>query len=311
MDISIVIVSYNVADYLDRCLESVGRETRRRHEIIVVDNGSNDHSLHVIKEKYPQVVVIENQQNRGFAAANNQGFLKASGRYVFMLNPDTLIQEGAVDKLADFMDRNPDVGISGPRNLNPDGTLQMNCHHFPTLAGAFWEYLQLKRFFPESRCFGREHMTYWNYDDIREVNWITGSSLMMRKDVLKEMGGLDERFFMYSEECDLCYRAKQAGRPTFFFPEASIIHFGGQSALSQKEFDLQGRMILKHLFQSRFYFFKKHYGRQRELGLKIITVIYYGISFSKNKILFWKQDRRERMAAARTIIQQSLAGGPQ
>ena len=308
MDISIVIVSYNVAEYLDRCLESIRKEMRRQHEIIVVDNGSSDDSLLVVKAKHPRSIIIQNGQNRGFAAANNQGFQKASGKYVFLLNPDTLVLEGSVDKLADFMDWHPEIGISGPRNLNPDGSLQMNCHHFPTLTGVLWDYLQFRRYFPRSRIFGREHMTYWDYDDTREVDWITGSSLMIRKEILNELGGLDEGFFMYSEECDLCYRARKAGWMTAFIPEAAIIHFGGQSALAEKEFNLQDRMILEHFFQSRYYFFRKHYGRLREVGLKIITVIYYGISFIKNRILLRKKGRVERMKAARTIIRQSLAG---
>ncbi len=308
MDISFVIVSYNVAEYLDRCLESIEKEMRRRYEIIVIDNGSSDDSLQVIGTRHPQAIVIQNRENRGFAAANNQGFQKASGQYIFMLNPDTLVMEGSIDKLADFMDVHKKIGISGPRNLNPDGSLQRNCHHFPTLSGALWDYLQFRRYFPRSRIFGREHMTYWDYGDTREVDWITGSSLMIRKDMLNELGGLDEGFFMYSEECDLCYRARKAGWKTVFFPEAAIIHFGGQSSLSRQEFNPHDRMILEYLFQSRYYFFRKNYGRSREAALKMITMIYYGISFVKNKIFYRKPDRRERMEAARTIIRQSLAG---
>lgn len=302
MDVTIVIVSYNVSELLEECLASIEKETFCDHEIIVVDNHSSDGSAEIAKAIHPEIALINNPTNVGFARANNQAFRRARGRYVFMLNPDTRILGSAIDKLVRFMDAHPEAGASGPKNLNSDLSLQYNCHHFPSVSTVLMEFLQLRRFFPKSRLFGRAQMTYWTYDEIRPVDYITGCSLMIRREVLERLGYLDERFFMYSEETDFCFRLKRNNLKTLFYPGASIVHYGGQSSLAQNFHRVHSRTITRHEFESRYYFFRKNYGRGREFILRILDILYFSLSLLKNGFLFFKKGRQERIAEAHIAL---------
>jgi GT2 family glycosyltransferase len=306
VEVSIVIVSYNVANYLKECIRSIKRETICNYEIIVIDNNSEGHTVELLRTQHPDVTLIRNDLNLGFAKANNQGFKIANGRYVFMLNPDTLILNGAVDKLIQFLDEHPEIGACGPKNLNPDLTLQHNCHHFPSLTLEIFKFLQLKRFFPKNRLFGREHMSYWDYGNIRAVDWITGCSLMIRKDVLDRIGGLDENYFLYSEECDFCYQMKQQGKKIFYFPQAEIIHYGGESSVTQNYERLHSRTITKHLYVSRYYFYRKNYGKIQEFVLRFLDILYFILSLLKNKIQIFKKDRKDRITCAKIVLNLAL-----
>jgi GT2 family glycosyltransferase len=306
MDVSIVIVSYNVAGYLRGCLDSIRKETSCAHEIIVVDNNSTDDSVAIAGSFMPGLKLVQKHENVGFARANNQGFGMAQGRYIFMLNPDVVVMDRAIDKLVDFMDKNPEIGACGPKNVSPDMSLQLNCHHFPTLSMILVEYLRLKRKFQKRRFFGREHMTYWSYDEVKDVDWITGASLMIRKEALDEVGWLDEDYFMYSEESDLCYRLKKKRWRVAFYPEASILHYGGQSSLSQQQQTVHSKTITKYLHQSRYLFFRKNYGKGREWLLRALDILYFSLSYVKNKVQFRKSDRQEKMDYARIVLRLAL-----
>lgn len=307
MDVTFAIVSFNVADFLDKCLYSIKKETSCKYEIIVVDNASQDKSVKIVQIHHPEVILKPLSENVGFAKANNIAFQSASGRYIFMLNPDTLILDGAVDKLVRFMDTHPEAGVCGPKNLNSDLTLQHNCHHFPSLTQVLTEYLQLRRFFPKNRYFGREHMSYWNYDETKEVDWITGCSLFIRSEIFKKIGLLDEKYFMYSEECDFCYRMKINNLKTFFYPCAAIIHYGGQSSLVQNQHKVFSKTITKHFFKSRYRFFRKNYGEIREFYLRILDMIYYSLSLLKNILIVTKKNRQERISSALAILRQTIS----
>lgn len=302
MDVTVVIVSYNVADLLDKCIESIKIETSCQYEIIVVDNNSEDNSVEMLTTKHSDVIFIQNRTNLGFSKANNQAFRISKGRYIFMLNPDTVILNGAIDKLVDFMDTQHKAGACGPKNTDQKGRLQHNCHHFPDLLMRVVECLQLKRLFPQHRYFGREHMTYWSYDEIKEVDWITGCSLLIRREALQQVGLLDEKYFMYSEETDLCYRLRKRGWQILFYPLAYIIHYGGESALSQFKEKVFSKSITNYLFATRYYFFKKNYGYLRWFGLKTLDTLYYLIIIIKN--LFRKDVslRRTRIEEAKTVL---------
>jgi GT2 family glycosyltransferase len=302
MDVTIVIVSYNVANFLNDCLYSIKKETRCSYEVIVVDNYSEDNTVEIVQNQHPDIKLIKNQRNEGFAKANNRGFKIAKGRYILMLNPDTVILDKAIDKLVRFMDTHPKAGACGPKNFYPDLSLQHNCHHFPSLVMTFFECLQLRRFFPKKRLFGREQMTYWTYDEVRDVDWITGCSLMIRKTALDGVGFLDENYFIYSEECDFCYRLKQKKWKILFFPGASIIHYYGQSSSAQNPHKAKAKTATRYYFESRYYFFKKNFGRGREFLLRLIDIIYYSLSFLRNKIMLWKGDREERMRYAEIVL---------
>ena len=302
MDVTVVIISYNVAELLNKCITSIKRETNCSHEIIVVDNNSKDNSVEMLKTYHPDVRLIQNEMNVGFAKANNQAFKKAKGRYLLMLNPDTIVLDSAIDKLVKFMDEHPGIGACGPKNLNPDMTLQHNCHHFPTLYTRLVEHLQLTRFFPRTKVFGREHMTYWDYNEIKEVDWITGCSLLIRKKALDQVGLLDEKYFMYTEETDLCFRLKKAKWKTVFYPLAAIIHYGGQSALSQNKEKVFAKSIITYLFTTRYYFFKKHYGYTSYIILKIIDFLYYSLIFIKNIFRFDRNIRKVKLEQSKTVL---------
>jgi GT2 family glycosyltransferase len=306
MNVSIVIVSFNVADLLNECLRSIKRETSCEYEIFVVDNGSKDNSVPIVKAQHPDVQVIQNETNLGFARANNRGFRLARGRYIFMLNPDTLLSNGTIDKLLDFMDNNSDIGVCGPKVLNPDLTIQYTCHHFPSISITLTKYLQLQRFFPRIRLFGRELMTYWKYDEIKEVDWITGCALLIRQKALEDVGYLDENYFMYSEECDLSYRMKKNNLKTVFFPGSTIIHYGGQSAFTQKKHSVHESTITNYLFESKYYFFKKNHGQTSEFIIRVLDLMYYSIVLLKNKMMVSKKNRKDKISFARSVILTAL-----
>jgi hypothetical protein len=206
----------------------------------------------MIKEKFPQVTLIENSENKGFAAANNQGIRIAQGRYILLLNSDTLILDNAIFKTVAFADTHPEAAVVGCKVLNPDRTLQRTCFMFPSLLNMVLSSTYLYKLFPRSKFFGREQMTWWDRNDIREVDVVTGCFMLVRREAVEQIGLLDERFFMYGEETDWCYRFKQGGWKILFTPSAEIIHLGGASTKQAGS-----KMALEYV-ASMLRFFKKH-----------------------------------------------------
>lgn len=256
MELSIIIVAWNTRDILMDCLESIVRHSpSRASEIIVVDNASADGTADSVRRGFPQVLVLSNDVNRGFAAANNQGMERASGQYILLLNPDTIVHPQSLDSLCEFMDRHEDVAICGPRLLNGDGTLQQSARRFPTFRGALHKYTVLR-----SLGIFRAHYVRWMMKDFAhdrqmDVDQVMGSALLLRRSLLERIGIMDERFFMYYEEVDLCYRVKQAGGRVVFVPDAVITHLGGQSS---KQVPVDRYVIL---MESLLRYFRKHRGR--------------------------------------------------
>ena len=253
-DLSIIIVSYKVKELLINCLKSIYRqESDLNFEVIVVDNCSKDGSVKMVRELFPETKLLENKQNLGFAHANNQGFFQSNGRNILFLNPDTVVLPGAFKKTVRFIDQHPEIGVVGCKILNPDGSLQYSCRSFPNLLNYFLESTFLYKIFPGNRIVGRFYMTHFEYDLTEEVDVILGAFLLIKREVLKEVGKFDERFFIYSEETDLCYRVRKAGKKVLFFPEAEIIHYGGSST----SFDSMGMVQQEH--KSRFLFMRKYH----------------------------------------------------
>lgn len=231
VDISIVIVSWNTRDILRDCLRSIGEEAGSLCcETIVVDNASADDSVQMVRREFPQVRLIENAENRGFAAANNQGIAVAQGRYILLLNSDTVVLDKAIAKTVAFADAHPDAGMIGCRVLNADRTLQPTCFMYPSLFNMLLSSTCLYKAFPRSPFFGRECMTWWDRDDVRQVEVVDGCYMLVRREAMEQVGLLDETFFMYGEETDWCYRFQQAGWKNVFCPHAQIIHLKGQSS---------------------------------------------------------------------------------
>jgi GT2 family glycosyltransferase len=255
LDISIVVVNWNTKDLLQRALSCIYSTVEDlSHEVIVVDNNSDDGSQEMLQTKFPQVRLIQNRENVGFARANNQGLAIAEGRYLLLLNSDAFLQPGALKTMVRVMDAFPDTGAAGCRLYYEDGSLQPSAYSFSTLSTELWQALWLDRLFPSSRLFGKYRMSYWHFDDQRVVDWVMGACILLRADAIRQVGGLDERFFMYSEEMDLCYRLKQAGWKVRFIPNASAIHVWGGSS-----YQLPEQTFLR-LYNSRALFFRKHYG---------------------------------------------------
>jgi GT2 family glycosyltransferase len=231
MKLSIIIVSWNVKEDLSRCLHSLEENPpSSKYEVIVVDNGSSDGTIESIRNHFPGVHFIANSDNRGFAAANNQGIEKSQGEYVLFLNPDTIIDSNCLNILMDFMDKNEDVGVCGPKLLYGDGTVQRSVRRFPSFRGALHRHTIFKILKIFKSDYEKWVMRDFKYDRQMEVDQVMGAALMTRRSIIKTVGMMDEIFFVYYEEVDLCYRIKQAGWRIVFLPEAKITHLGGRSS---------------------------------------------------------------------------------
>lgn len=269
IDVSIIIVNWNTSELLDRCLLSIdGTVNEIKYEVIVVDNASTDDSVAHIRDRFENVVIIENEENVGFAKANNQGIEVARGKYILLLNSDTFLHEGSVKTLVRYMESYPGTGVAGCRLYYEDGTLQRSCSSFPTLLTETWQLLWLDKLFPRNQVFGQYLMTYWDLDDFREVDCILGACMIIRREAIEEIGLLDEVFFMYSEEVDLCYRLKLANWKVRFVPEATATHIWGGSANQ-----VHHTKTFLRLYRSRVLFFRKHYGIARTMLYKLILLL--------------------------------------
>jgi GT2 family glycosyltransferase len=269
VDLSIIIVNWNTRDLLSRCLKAVYSNLGKLDaEVLVVDNASSDDSIEYIQREYPQVRIFQNEDNIGFSRANNRGIAEARGRYYLLLNTDTFVHPNALETLVRFMDEHPEAGAGGCRLYYEDGSLQRSCTSFPTLSTELWQALWLDRIFPESKIFGKYWMTYWDFNDVREVDSIIGACMMLRRETINEVGAFDESYFMYSEEVDLCYRMKKAGWKVLFTPKATATHiWGGTSKRIQEE------TTFLRLYRSRMKFFRKHYGRPAAFGFKLVLTV--------------------------------------
>ncbi|HWY12532.1 MAG TPA: glycosyltransferase [Bacteroidia bacterium] len=230
-DLSIIIVNYNVKHFVEQCLHSVINASKKLNvEIFVVDNNSVDGSVPFIKQKFPQVKLIENITNTGFSVANNQGIKQSTGKYVLLLNPDTVVQEDTFEKVITFMNQHPDAGGLGIKMVDGKGNfLPESKRGLPTPAVAFYKIFGLAKLFPRSKKFGQYHLTYLDKDKTNVIDVLSGAFMLLRKETLDKIGLLDETFFMYGEDIDLSYRIALCGYKNYYFADSSIIHYKGES----------------------------------------------------------------------------------
>lgn len=235
MDVSVVIVNWNTRDLLRDCLASIVRETQGiSYEIFVVDNASKDGSGQMCRDEFPQVALISNDVNRGFAAANNIAMQRTSGRYTLLLNPDTIVLDNAIGRCVAYADEHPDIGVLGCRVLEREGQLQRTGFSFPSLSTLFCQLSGLCRLFPRSPIFSKAQLGWWERDSIKDIDVISGMFMLVRQTAIRQVGLMDERFFVYAEETDWCFRFAQAGWRRVFYPHAQIIHIdGGSKSTSQ------------------------------------------------------------------------------
>jgi len=253
-DLSVCIVSWNTRADLRAALASVfARAGEAAFEVIVVDNASTDGSAEMVREEFPAAQLIVNRWNRGFAAGNNQALRRARGRYELLLNSDTVVHAGAFAELVRFMDAHPDAGAVGPRTLNPDGTLQYSCRRFPTLATGLFRKAPLGRLIPDNRWNRKYLMSDWVHDVAREVDWVSGAAMCLRSEAVRQVGALDEGYYMYCEDVDWCYRARRAGWKIYYLPQAVITHAIARSS------DQRPLRMVAEFHRSMLRFYRKHY----------------------------------------------------
>jgi GT2 family glycosyltransferase len=229
MTVSAIVVTYNGMPWIERCLESI-----RDYETIVVDHGSTDGTLDLVRERFSEAKLIE-QENRGFGVGYNRGMRASEADYYLLLNSDAWVLGDAVERLVRFADANPRAAVVGPRLRNPDGTLQRSVRGFPTLWRLSTEYLFLRKLAPRSRALNAFYAGDFQHDRVLDADFLMAACLLVRRKATAEVGLFNERYFMFSEEVDWCYRFRQAGWRVVFFPEAEAVHVGGASW--KKEFD--------------------------------------------------------------------------
>jgi GT2 family glycosyltransferase len=231
-DVTVCVVNWNTSSLLHACLLSVlGLETELDVEVIVVDNASDDGSVSMVRESLPQVTLIENDTNLGFAKANNQAIRQSSGEYILLLNSDTqFIEQDTLDRMVSQLTARPDAGVIAPQLLNPDGSIQRSVRKFPTIWGVFCHFSGIARVFRTSPLFNDYLMEYWDHNELAEVEQPMGACLLIRREVLEEVGLLSEEFFMYYEDVEFCWRVVQRGWSILFSPDAKVLHHGGCSA---------------------------------------------------------------------------------
>lgn len=270
IDLSIIIVSFNTKVLLRNCLTSIYQtKGDARFEIIVVDNCSTDKSPDMVKAQFPEVRLIENKENRGFAAANNQGIKQARGEFILLLNSDTIVLDNAIGKSVKFLKNKANVGALGCKLINTDGSPQPSARaSFSTLIGVFLKKTGILALLP--RVFREKYGVTTSYENTREVATVKGAFLLLRKKALDQVGLLDERFFMYAEEVDLCFRLKVADWKVCFFSDAVVTHHGGGSA---KTIDQQQKMQRQRIVSSLL-FRKKHYSSIYFLSSRCLAVAF-------------------------------------
>jgi N-acetylglucosaminyl-diphospho-decaprenol L-rhamnosyltransferase len=258
--LSVIIVNWNTWNLLRDCVGSLNDEKGIGSEIIVVDNGSTDGSPDRLKVEFPEVLLVANRGNHGFTTASNQGIRVSQGEYVLLLNSDTWIPKGSMALLVHFMNEHPEAGACGPRLVRPDGTPQPYAFgRDPTV-----NYLLTRWFY---RLLFHRYLHDWTTDHIQEVDWVSGACLMVRREIIDQIGLLDENFFMYFEDNDWCLRMRQHGWKIYYNPRVSVIHHGGQSLG-------QNPAAHRAYYRSLKYFYEKHYGPLARLLLKVSLIPY-------------------------------------
>ncbi|MBI5326081.1 MAG: glycosyltransferase [Ignavibacteriae bacterium] len=291
-DISVIIVNYNVKDFLFQCLKSVEkasdlvRKSGFTTEIIVVDNNSTDGSIDYLLQNFPNVNFISLSDNLGFGKANNIGVEKSSGKYLLILNPDTVIEEDNLLKMFNYMESNPEIGAAGCKVLNSDGSFQLSCRRgLPTPWASFSKLFGLQKLFPKSKFFGKYNLTYRSIDETYYIDILIGAYMFVKREAFESVGGFDEIYFMYGEDIDLCYSIQRKGWKISYFHETSIIHYKGESTRrsSIKE--------LYHFYNAMEIFSKKYYNSSRfylfiiKLGINIRTLAAYFMKFKRQILI--------------------------
>ncbi|MGA2332389.1 MAG: glycosyltransferase family 2 protein [Syntrophales bacterium] len=269
VDISIIIVSWNAKGLLEKCLDSISNISNRyRSETIVVDNASTDGAPELVKNKFPEVKLIQNAVNLGFARANNIGITEGVGRYICLINSDVVVPEHCLDHMCEYMDANLEIGVLAPKVLNPDGTLQYTCREFPSFWNNLCRAFALDTTFPRSSIFGRQFMTYWSHDKVSDVDYVSGCFMLVRKSALEQVGLLDEEFFFYAEDKDWCKRFWDAGWHVVYDPLVQVYHHNaGSSSKDPVKFYIEE-------IRANLQYYKKHHNQLSKMAFILTTILH-------------------------------------
>jgi N-acetylglucosaminyl-diphospho-decaprenol L-rhamnosyltransferase len=324
VDLTVIVVSWNVRDLLRRCLRSAfgtrhagagssleqhpGAEPQPTVELVVVDNASVDGSPEMIRAEFPDVHLIVNDQNQGFTVGNNQGLAVSQGRYLLLLNPDTEVVGDALATMVRYMDDHPEVGVLGPQLRFPDGSLQSSRRRFPTFVTTLVESTIVQEWWTDSGVLRRYYMADTPDDAVQPVDWVVGACFLVRRQAYEQVGGLDEGFFMYSEELDWCKRIKDAGWQVVYLPTAAVIHHEGKSS----EQVVPARHV--HFQSSKVRYVRKHLGSFQAEVLRWFLLATYLYQLAR-EVLKWlvghkRPLRVERIKAYRQVLHSGLRAQP-
>jgi N-acetylglucosaminyl-diphospho-decaprenol L-rhamnosyltransferase len=307
-DLTVIIVNWNVRPLLERCLLSVTESAQQgglKCEIVVVDNASTDGSPEMVQRLFPAVELIISDANLGFARANNLGATRSSGRYLLLLNPDTEVVGDALPAMVAYMGQHSDVGLLGPKLLFPDGRVQPSRRRFPTLLTALLESTVVQQWSPQNRILDRYYVQDRSDDVEQDVDWVVGACMFIRRQAWDQVGPLDERFFMYSEELDWCRRLKSTGWRVVYLPSATVVHHEGQSSAQV--------VPARHIYfqSSKVLYFQKHHGACMGGALRaflLATYVYQLCLEGLKWLLGHKRTlRRERIAAYLRVLRSGLS----
>ncbi|MEZ4643915.1 MAG: glycosyltransferase family 2 protein [Chloroflexota bacterium] len=303
-DLSIIIVNWNVCDLLRACLHAVERGRGALDvEVIVVDSASGDGSVAMLQREFPWVRLIACAENVGFPKGNNLGLAAANGRFLYLLNPDTEIVGDALAVMVQYMVQHPDVGVLGAQLLYPDGRIQSSRRRFPTLATGIFESTWLQPLAP-ARLLRQYYAQDLRDDEVADVDWVMGASMMTRREVLEQVGGMDEAYFMYSEELDWCRRIRDAGWRVVYLPTAQVVHYEGKSS----EQAVTARHI--NFNRAKLRYFRKYHGRFPTLILRLILLSNYGwqlvVEFMKGVLGHKRPLRWQRVRAYWAVLRSGL-----
>lgn len=306
MKVTVIVVSYNTRDILRKCLqELLDKSGEEELEIFVVDNASADASADMVRDEFPQIKLIANQDNLGFAAANNQAWKKAQGEFILLLNPDAYMKQDAVLSVRMFLENHPDCGLCGGRLVNLDGDLDPSARRFPTSWYKFLTITGISARFPDSDFFNGYNFGSFAHDRPAEVDWVPGTFTMYRREMLEETGLFDERFYIYYEETDLCLNARRAGWKVYFIPDAEVIHIGGACSKTRKDkdYDPAASQVLIFRMRSEWLYFRKNYGLLSVLTNAGVEWGWHGLRFLANCIPGRSNGAAKRKSSA-TIMEQ-------
>lgn len=305
--VSIVIVNWNTRDILDDCLKSIADQTTQSHEVIVVDNASSDGSAEMVRTEHPEVKLIANETNNGFAAANNQGLVVASGEKLLLLNPDTIVLDHAIDTMCAWLDDHPDVGCVGCQVYQDENTIQRTSFADPSPMNLAIVEFGLQRWASRFKLFSRPEYRSWDRRSERDVDVVSGMFMLVPRHVFEKVGLLDDAFFVYSEEADWCKRIRNSGWRCVFSPAARILHLdGGSKSTSQ----IKSRMFVQ-MQKSKMIYARKHHGKLGAFATRLLFICssaLRGSVFGLLGLISKNNEHKARLRLAAASIRYHLTG---